>query len=67
MAMNVAMFQSAPGYQHFEAFCAEAGLDLYSEDAATIEACPAGIVSDDEDSDDDEVKTDHIKTNIPKE
>eukprot|EP00978_Attheya_sp_CCMP212_P013512 scaffold33947_cov76-Attheya_sp.AAC.3 len=71
------MFRSAPGYQYFEAFCAEAGLDPYSEDAATIEACPAGIVSDDEDSDDedsddedsddDEVETDHIKTNIPKE
>jgi hypothetical protein len=39
VATNVAMFQSAPGYQHFEAFCAEAGLDTYSEDAVTIEAC----------------------------
>jgi hypothetical protein len=55
VATNVSTFQSAPGYQHFEAFCAEAGMDPYTEDAAVL-AFPAGIVSDDKDSDDDEVE-----------
>eukprot|EP00978_Attheya_sp_CCMP212_P026732 scaffold88424_cov63-Attheya_sp.AAC.1 len=40
---------------------------MHLEDAATIEAYPAGVVSDDDDSDDDEVKADYIKMNILRE
>eukprot|EP00978_Attheya_sp_CCMP212_P038548 scaffold192055_cov31-Attheya_sp.AAC.1 len=41
-------------------------MDPYTEDAALL-AFPTEIVSDDEESDDDEVEPSKIKTNIPKE
>ena len=48
-ASNVATFHLAPGYNKFEAFCAEAGLDPKQEDTKPIIAEEARIVSDDED------------------
>jgi hypothetical protein len=44
---NVATFSLAPGFERFEAFCAEVGFDY--EDRQLIYAEPAELVSDDED------------------
>ena len=45
---NVATLTLAPGFTNFAAFCHEAGLDDPQQDPIAL---PAGIISDDEDSD----------------
>ena len=53
---NVATFPMSPGYKLFAAFCCEAGMDTDSVEEPL--AMPAGIISNDEDFDNDDVNPD---------
>jgi hypothetical protein len=55
---NVATFSLADGFKSFEAFCAEAEVDYQQEQVNPIIAIPAHAVSNDEESDDNEVEDD---------
>jgi hypothetical protein len=55
---NVATFSLADGLKSFEAFCAEVEVDYQQEQADPIIAIPAQTVSNDKESDDDEVEED---------
>jgi hypothetical protein len=55
---NVATFSLADGFKSFEALCAEAEVDYQQEQAGPIIAIPAQTVSDDKESDDNEVEED---------
>jgi hypothetical protein len=56
---NVATFSLANGFKSFKAFCAETELDYQQEQSDPIIAIPAQMVSDDEESDYDEVQEDN--------
>jgi hypothetical protein len=55
---NVAIFSLADGFKSSQAFCAEAEVDYQQEQTAPIIAIPAQTISDDKESDDNEVQED---------
>lgn len=53
---NVATFNLAPGYKKFGLFCQECKIDYATSQEEPVYAMPAGVVSDDEDDVDDDVR-----------
>jgi hypothetical protein len=56
---NVATITLSPGYQQFEAFCSEAGVD---DDCTDPVVMPRQLVSDDEEEDEVTTNPDHHET-----